>query len=75
MSLNKKYDITMKMQVVNSEGAVLLERERIRTSEAGSLTLRVRRLSKGFKKTVRPVVMTREEFFEKVVNQTDNGNI
>ncbi len=75
MSLNKKYDITMKMQVVNSEGAVLLERERIRTSEVGSLTLRVRRLSKGFKKTVRPVVMTREEFFEKVVNQTDNGNI
>jgi hypothetical protein len=27
------------------------------------------------KKTVRPVVMTREEFFEKVVNQADNGNI
>ena len=65
----------MNIQVLNSEGMVLLEREKTRAARAGSLTLRARRLSHGLKKTVRPVVMSKEEFFEKVVNQANNGNI
>ena len=56
----------MKMQVVNSDGVVLLERERILTTNAGSLTLGVRHLSHGVKKTVHPIVMKNDEFFEKV---------
>jgi len=63
------------MQVLNSDGVVLLEQERTRAARTGSLTLRARRLSHGLRKTVRPVVMSKEEFFEKVVNQVNNGNI
>ena len=33
-----------------------------------------RSLSKGMKKTVKPVLMSREEFFTKVVKATDNNS-
>lgn len=65
----------MNIQVLDSVGAILLEREKTRATRTGSLTLRARRLSHGLKKTIRPVVMSKEEFFEKVVNQANNGSI
>ena len=37
------------------------------------MTLRVRRLTQGMKKTVQPVLMSKDEFFSKVIKSTDNG--
>ena len=64
------------MQLVSNSGAVLLEREKPCTQRTHTSTLHVRSLSKGMKKTVKPVLMSREEFFTKVVKATDNnGNV
>ena len=54
------------MQLVSSNGTVLLEREKPSTKRADNSTLHVRRMSQGIKKTVRPVLMSNEEFFTKV---------
>ena len=51
------------MQLVNSSGIVLLEREKSRTKSAKNSTLRARRMTQGLKKTIRPVLMSKEEFF------------
>ena len=53
------------MQLVSSNGTVLLEREKPSTKRANNSTLHVRRMSKGMKKTVTPRLMSREEFFAK----------
>ena len=50
------------MQLVSSNGTVLLEREKPSTKRAENSTLHVRRMSQGMKKTVRPVLMSKEEF-------------
>ena len=64
------------MQLVSNSGAVLLEREKPCTQRMHTSTLHVRSLSKGMKKTVKPVLMSKEEFFTKVVKTTDNnGNV
>ena len=64
------------MQLVGNSGSVLLEREKPCTQRTHTSTLHVRSLSKGMKKTVKPVLMSREEFFAKVVKTTDNnGNV
>ena len=64
------------MQLVSDSGTVLLEREKPCTQGTHTSTLHVRSLSKGMKKTVKPVLMSREEFFTKVVKATDNnGNV
>ena len=64
------------MQLVSSNGTVLLEREKPSTKRADNSTLHVRRMSQGIKKTVRPVLMSKEEFFTKVIKPTDNnGNV
>ncbi len=64
------------MQLVHSSGAVLLEREKPRTQRTHTSTLHVRSMSKGMKKTVKPVLMSKEEFFAKVIKTTDNnGNV
>lgn len=63
------------MQLVNSNGAVLLEREKPCTKRANNSTLHVRRMSQGMKKTVRPVLMSKEEFFTKVIRTTDDANV
>jgi len=64
------------MQLVSNSGTVLLEREKPCTQRTHTSTLHVRSLSKGMKKTVKPVLMSREEFFAKVVKTTDNnGNV
>ena len=55
------------MQLVSSNGTVLLEREKPSTKRANNSTLHVRRMSQGIKKTVRPVLMSKEEFFTKVI--------
>ena len=64
------------MQLVSNSGAVFLEREKPCTQRTHTSTLHVRSLSKGMKKTVKPVLMSKEEFFAKVVKTTDNnGNV
>ena len=75
------------MQLVNRSGAVLLERQRVGEQSSGmrekphtqrthTSTLHVRSLTKGMKKTVKPVLMSKEEFFTKVIKTTDNnGNV
>ena len=61
------------MQLVNSNGNVLFEREKFHSKRANNMTLRVRRLTQGMKKTVQPVLMSKDEFFSKVIKSTDNG--
>ena len=63
------------MHLVNNNGTVLLEREKPRAMRANTLTLRAKRLSHGIKKTVRPLLMSKEEFFSTVINKAGNGNI
>ena len=63
------------MQLVNSNGSVLLEREKPHSKRASNMTLRVRRLTQGMKKTVKPVLMSKDEFFSKIIKSTDNGNV
>lgn len=61
------------MQLVNSNGSVLLEREKSHSKKVSNMTLRVRRLTQGMKKTIQPVLMSKDEFFRKVIKNTDNG--
>ena len=61
------------MQLVNSNGNMLFEREKSHSKRANNMTLRVRRLTQGMKKTVQPVLMSKDEFFSKVIKSTDNG--
>ncbi|MBR0065805.1 MAG: hypothetical protein IJQ06_09475 [Paludibacteraceae bacterium] len=63
------------MQLVNNNGTVLIEREKPCATRTNTLTLRAKRLSHGIKKTVRPVLMSKEEFFCNVINKATNGNI
>ena len=63
------------MQLVSSNGTVLLEREKPSTKRADNSTLHVRRMSQGIKKTVRPVLMSKEEFFTKVIKVSGNANV
>ena len=63
------------MQLVNSNGSVLLERKKPHSKKANNMTLRVRRLTQGMKKTVKPVLMSKDEFFSKIIKSTDNGNV
>ena len=58
---NLEYCVPM-MQLVNNNGTVLLEREKPRAMRANTLTLRAKRMSHGIKKTLRPVLMSKEEF-------------
>ena len=62
------------MQLVNN-GTVLLEREKPRAARTNTLTLRAKRLSHGIKKTVRPQLMSKEDFFANVINKASNGNV
>ena len=61
------------MQLVNSNGSVLLEREKPHSKRVSNMTLRVRRLTQGMKKTIQPVLMSKDDFFRKVIKSTDNG--
>ncbi len=63
------------MQLVSGNGTVLLEREEPIATGSKNSTLHVRRMSKGIKKTVTPRLMSREEFFTKVIKATDNANV
>ena len=38
-------------------------------------TLHVRRMTQGMKKTVTPKLMSREEFFTKVIKTSNNANV
>ena len=65
----------MMMRLVSSNGIVLLEREKTRAKRANSLTLHVRRMSQGMNKTTTPRLVSREEFFTKVIKTADNANV
>ena len=57
------------MQLVNNQGIVLMEHDKPYATIASTLTLRAKRLSQGLKKTVRPALMSKEEFISKVINK------
>lgn len=63
------------MQLVNNQGVVLMEHDKPFATIASTLTLRAKRLSQGLKKTVRPALMSKDEFISKVINKAGNGNI
>ena len=63
------------MQLMNSDGNILFEREKPHSKRVCNMTLRVRRLTQGMKKTVKPVLMSKDEFFSKIIKSTDNGNV
>lgn len=50
------------MQLVSSNGTVLLEREKPCAKRMNKTTLHVRRMTQGMKKTVTPRLVSREEF-------------
>ena len=62
------------MQLINNS-TVLLEREKPRTTRTNTLTIRAKRLSQGIKKTVRPQLMSKEDFFANVIKKASNGNV
>ena len=49
------------MQLVSSNGTVLLELEKPSVKRTNNSTLHVRRMTQGMKKTIRPVLMSKEE--------------
>ena len=61
------------MQLINN-GIVLLEREKPRAARTNT-TLRAKRFSHGIKKTVRPQLMSKEDFFANVINKPSDGNV
>ena len=63
------------MQLVSSNGAVLLEREKPQASKISTSTLRAKRMSHGMKKTVTPKLMSKEEFFTNVINSNSNAHV
>lgn len=63
------------MQLVSSNGTVLFEREKPHAKRANNSTLHVRRMSQGMKKTVTPRLVSREEFFAKVLKTKDDANV
>ena len=63
------------MQLVDSKGNVLLEREKSHAAQAKMSSVHTRRISKGLKKTVHPVLMGKEEFFNIVIKDSANGNV
>lgn len=56
------------MQLVDSKGNVLLEREKPHATQAKMSSVRARHISKGMKKTVTPVVMSKELFLLQLSN-------
>lgn len=62
------------MQLIDNKGKVLLEKEKSNASQARMSSVRTRCMSKRLKKTIRPVLMSKEQFFETVI-QNPNGNI
>jgi hypothetical protein len=63
------------MQLVDSKGNVIVEREKTQASQARMSSVRTRRMSKGLKKTVRPVLMSKEQFFNTILQNPTNGNL
>lgn len=67
-------EIINKMKVIDKNGNVLIDKEMQSKNRGRMSSLRVMRHTKGVKKTVTPVVMSKELFFNTVIPQT-NGNI
>ena len=63
------------MQLVSSNGIVLLEHEKHIRKRADNSTLHVRRLTQGIKRTVQPELMSEEDFFRRVIRNTEDANI
>ena len=66
---------TIMMKLVSSNGTVLLEREKSCAKRANNSTLHVRRMLQGVKKTSTPRLVSREEFFTKVIKAADDANV
>ncbi len=64
----------MMMQLV-SNGKVVVERERPHGTEAKMSSVRARRMTQGLKKTMRPELMSKDEFFRNIIQGTQNGNV
>ena len=62
------------MTVIDKNGNVLVEKQMQPIKETKMSSLRAIRHTKGVKKTVMPVVMSKELFFNTVIPQA-NGNI
>jgi len=60
------------MKVIDKNGNVLLDKQTQPVKKTSSL--RAIRHTKGVKKTIMPVVMSKEEFFNTVIPQA-NGNV
>ena len=63
------------MKLVSSNGTVLLEREKSCAKRANNSTLHVRRMLQGVKKTSTPRLVSREEFFTKVIKIANDANV
>ena len=63
------------MQLVDNKGNVLLERERSNSAHDKMSLIHTRRMSKGLKKTIHPVLMGKEEFFSTVIKDSTDGNV
>ena len=63
------------MQLVDNKGNVILEREKPRATQAKMSSVRTRSMSKGLKKTVSPVLMSKEQYFNTVLQKPTNGNL
>lgn len=61
----------MMMQLV-SNGKVVLEREKPYVGEAKMSSVRARRKTQGLKKTARPVLMSKDEFFKNIIQGATN---
>ena len=61
------------IQLVDNKGNVLLEREKSHVTQAKMSSVRTRHLPKGLKKTVHPVLMGKEEFFNTVIKDSADG--
>lgn len=63
------------MTLIDSNGNVLLEREKPHSDASGKSTVRIRKMPQGVKKTVKPQLMSKEEFVNNILKTPNNGNI
>jgi hypothetical protein len=63
------------MQLVDSEGRVLQEKEKTHSEKAKMSSARTRNMLKGLKKDTHPTLMSREEFINTMKKDSTDDNI
>ena len=63
------------MTLIDKDGNVLLEREKPRPDGSRKSIVRIRKISKRKGNYVRPQLMSKEDFFQKVIKTSDNGEV